>query len=60
VRRWFPDKLAAAKGKGAVDSQNFDRLVRAYQDLKKPKKLLEVIKSTSTGGETEGTKAAAA
>jgi hypothetical protein len=56
VRRWFPDKLAVAKGKGAVDAQNFDRLVRAYQDLKKPKKLLEVFKATC---ETEGTKAAA-
>lgn len=58
MRRWFPDKLAAAKGKGAVDAHNFDRLVRAYQDLKKPKKLLDVINSTTTGG--EGTKAAAA
>ena len=58
VRRWFPEKLAPAKGKGSVDVQNYERLVRAYQDLKKPKKLVGVFKA-ATYGETECTKTAA-
>jgi len=33
VRRWFPDRLVARAGKGVVDVQNFEKLVRAYQAL---------------------------
>jgi len=58
VRRWFPDRLVARTGKGALDVQNFEKLVRAYQDLKKPKKLIGECKATAAG-EAEGAKAAA-
>jgi hypothetical protein len=50
MQKWFPEKLAA-KGRGSVDVQNYDRLVRAYQDLKKPKKLVELFQATY--GETD-------